>query len=227
LWDDDNEDAMQFQKSEQERQNGPVSSQTPRIAIQTLHITANNQSINLDNAFLRSHQQYADRWGYNNVLVTEALDHRTAHWQKIPATLRLFAQGYDYVMWMDGDALVTNLSLSLQPWIDKMTQENTSWLFSGDTLLINSGQQIFKNNNFTKTLLAEVDALWFLCNPKKWPCFGLYDNFAFAAYLGGARRDGVPVLNHDGTKRGRRKFEKMRHCTHMLGLHTRNQMNAS
>lgn len=114
-------------------------------------------------------------------------------------------------MCMDGDALVTNLSLSLQPWIDKMTQENTSWLFSGDTLLINSGQQIFKNNNFTKTLLAEVDALWFLCNPKKWPCFGLYDNFAFAAYLGGARRDGVPVLNHDGTKRGRRKFEKMRH----------------
>eukprot|EP00977_Amphora_coffeiformis_P001707 scaffold336_cov196-Amphora_coffeaeformis.AAC.12 len=148
------------------------------IAVQTVAI-GNRSSIALVNQ-----RTYCSKWGYHFKVLTKSLDERHPAWQKIPFTLNLFDQGYDHVYWIDGDAFFTICNQSLQPLIDRMEQDNSTWLFSGDTLLINSGQMMWKKMPAARAILIGVDRLWF----PKWDSLHLLrDNAAFAAYLTGAR----------------------------------------
>ena len=161
----------------------PTKSAPPsrRVAIQTVNIDAVHLA-------LSNHISYTAKWGSDYVLVDQKLDPtRSPKWQKIPATLELFEKHeYDYVMWMDSDAIFANCSKSIEPFLQQMELEGTSWLFSGDTLIVNSGQMIFKNTAAARDILKGIDALWF----PHWDnqTHGLQDNAAVAAYIGGARR---------------------------------------
>mmetsp|Transcript_22932 Transcript_22932/g.49710 ORF Transcript_22932/g.49710 Transcript_22932/m.49710 type:complete len:378 (+) Transcript_22932:18-1151(+) len=153
--------------------------QTPRIAIQTVMI---GQSYEVT---LSNHKSYCDKWGYHHSVVTEnSRPERKPQWEKIPAMLRLFDMGYDYVMQVDSDAFFANCTISLQPFVDRMVREGSSWLFAGDyNIVINTGQFIFRNTDAALGILRTVDNIWYSL---RFGNKGLQDNKAFAAYLGGA-----------------------------------------
>jgi len=67
--------------------------------------------------------------------------------------------------------------------MDQMEQDKTSWLFSGDTLVINTGQMMWRNTQAARDILIGADKLWF----PEWT-HPLNENAAIAAYLAGARR---------------------------------------
>jgi galactosyl transferase GMA12/MNN10 family len=167
-------------KDSSERKTTPTSK--PKVALLTVAI-GDQSRISLPN-----HREYCSKWGYHCKFPDQGLDNRHPKWQKIPHTLNLLDQGYDYVFWVDGDAFFTNCGQSLQSLTNKMEQDSSSWLFSGDTLIINSGQMMWKNTKAARDLLIGVYKLW----SPEWTHFlkldDLADNAAFAAYLAGARR---------------------------------------
>ena len=139
-----------------------------------------------------NHIAYCDKWGYHYEPVTKAfIIDRGPHWQKLPATLALFDKGYDYVFWIDGDAFFVNCSKSLKPFIDKLEMENSSWLFSGDTLVVNSAQMLWKNTAAARQILNGTDGLY---SPNY--NIPLFENGAFAAYLFGARRQDISEIRN-------------------------------
>mmetsp|Transcript_32972 Transcript_32972/g.72316 ORF Transcript_32972/g.72316 Transcript_32972/m.72316 type:complete len:313 (+) Transcript_32972:394-1332(+) len=153
----------------------------PRIAVQTIMIGSL-----IDDA-ITNHQSYCSKWGYDHILVTEnSRPERKPTWEKLPSILRLFDEGYDYVMQIDYDAFFMNCSISLQPFVDQMEMEGSSWLFGGDqNIVINAGQMLFRNTDVGRHILQGTDGLWY---PGFGRAGGLQDNLAFAAFLGGARR---------------------------------------
>jgi len=148
-----------------------------KVAVQTVAIGDQSRIA------LANHRAYCSKWGYHCEVLSQCLDDRDPAWQKMPHTLNLFKRGYEYVFWVDADAFFTNCGKSLQSLIDKMEQDSSSWLFSGDTLIVNTGQMMWKNTQVARDMLIEADKLWF-------PEFShpLKDNAAIAAYLAGARR---------------------------------------
>jgi len=174
----------------------PLKRPPARIAVQTVNFGVLGLPL-MD----QNRHSYCTKWNHDYVVVEAPIGlpgegavevPRSPAWNKIPATLHLLDQRddvhdrpkYEYVMWMDADAIFLNCQLSLQRLVERMEHDRTSWLFSGDTMLINSGQMMWKNNEASRRILREVDALWYaeFDNYHR-----LQENGAFAAYLGGAR----------------------------------------
>jgi hypothetical protein len=152
-----------------------------RVVVQTVGI--NTVHPNLDN-----HMSYSAKWGLDYALMDQRMigyGRHTPAWLKIPATLALLELGYDFVMWLDQDALFANCNQSLDFFLDQMDQAGTSWLFSGDTLIINSGIVLFKNTQTTRDILLKIDILWY---PGIDADIKVQENGAIAAYLAGARK---------------------------------------
>jgi hypothetical protein len=169
-----------------------------RIAIQTINIIGKSNVVAFDN-----HKSYANKWGYTYISVRERTVARThPAWQKIPATI-LILNDFDYVMWVDGDAFFMNCTISLEPLLHRMEHEQTSWLFSGDTNIVNSGQMIWKSNKITRQLLQDIDRLYY---PKFRRYHTLFENGAIAAYLGGARQPDTADID--------RGFNQVNRCWH-------------
>ena len=142
-------------------------------------------TINIGQTPIQNHIDYCTQHGYHYKETTVFHNpNRTATWQKFRATTLLFDEGYDFVFWLDGDAFITNCSKSLEYLINKMEEEKSSWLFSGDTNVINAGQMIWKNDQVSRTILNEV---WNIGEQK----IGMTgDNAAFSIFLGGYRGKG-------------------------------------
>ena len=81
---------------------------------------------------------------------------------------------------MDGDAFFTDCSQSLSGLIHRMEKEDTSWLFSGFRLVINSGQVLWRNSEAAKKIVNDVNDMYFSDNGVK-----LWENGLLAAYLAG------------------------------------------
>lgn len=158
-----------------------VQSSKLRIAVQTI-------SIGLKNHLAReNHESYCSKWNYDYFLVEKKYNESLGyHWQKIPASIDAFDRNkYDYIFWIDADAFFVDCEKSLDHLIRRMKQDNSTWLFSGDTLIINSGQMMWKNTEQSKSILKEVLGLWYPNFDKEQKIF---DNGAFASYLAGSRR---------------------------------------
>jgi hypothetical protein len=135
-----------------------------------------------------NHMSYCSKWGLDYALVGRRMighESREPHWQKLSASLALMELDYDFVFWIDGDALIADCTKSPDRFLDQMDLAGTSWLFSGDTLIINSGVVLFKNTQVARDILLEIDLLWY---PEWSNDMKLRDNAAMAAYLAGARK---------------------------------------
>ena len=105
-------------------------------------------------------QFYCNKWGITFTNLTERLSKRHAQWDKIKAVLK-FLPFYDYVIWMDADAIFNNLDIDFRKYItDNLEKEliicGDPCEFAGDHCYINTGIFITKNAPNSFKLLNAV-----------------------------------------------------------------------
>lgn len=99
-------------------------------------------------------QAYAKKHGYDVYTYTENLDkNRKPYWSKIIA-LRKHLADYDWLFWLDSDALIMNDSIKLEAMID----DTFDFITTRDCLKgMNSGQFLIKNCEWSHAFLK----LWY------------------------------------------------------------------
>jgi hypothetical protein len=102
---------------------------------------------NYDNIGKYAHlnkKKYAEKNGYDYFLYTERLDpFRPGYWYKVLA-VKKHLKDYDWIFWLDSDALIMNFDIKLEDLID----ERFEFITTRDTEspnYINSGQFLIKN----------------------------------------------------------------------------------
>ncbi len=79
---------------------------------------------------------------YDYIAFTEKLDDRPAAWSKLPALLRAMASGrYEWLFWMDADALIMNHTIRLESMLDERAD---LLIATGPNGSINSGCFLLK-----------------------------------------------------------------------------------
>lgn len=86
---------------------------------------------------------------------------RHAQWDKIQCVMQNLPE-YDYIVWIDSDAIFNNFDISLEKFIEE--NSNYDALFCSDVcyskgqnhLLVNSGVMIFKNTKWSFEILSKV-----------------------------------------------------------------------
>lgn len=97
---------------------------------------------------------YAEKHGYDYFLYNYRLDTgRAAYWDKVVALQRHLSD-YDWLFWLDSDALIMNDSIKLESIID----EDYDFITTRDCLRgMNSGQFLIKNTQWSRDFLK----LWY------------------------------------------------------------------
>lgn len=96
--------------------------------------------------------KYAKKWGYDLIYFDQIIDNnRPAQWSKIKA-IEYALKKYEWVWWIDIDALIMNFDNKLEDIID----ENYDIIFTENKYsLISNGSSFFKNTDVTKKFLKE------------------------------------------------------------------------
>lgn len=154
-----------------------LSTKPPRIACATLY----------DDGFAQigwharnSLARYGRRHGYD-VVVAQGCDcNYPPPWHKVKLVEALFSQGYDYVFWMDADALITRPSVPIQSLIkpDKDMYVVQHGFPPYPTALPNTGLFLIRNSDWSRDLLQRMWALEQYANGTWW------ENAAFMHLLG-------------------------------------------
>lgn len=101
-------------------------------------------------------KKYADKHGYDFVLVTKPYDKNVTHaWQKIPAMLELL-QKYEFVMYIDTDAIFYKQDRKIEGLFKKYHGDIlvcSDEKNSNSKYLVNGGVIIAKNSNKAKDIL--------------------------------------------------------------------------
>lgn len=117
-------------------------------------------------------KKYSEKHGYDFILKTKPYDSSVNHaWQKIPALIELLDKGYDFVMYIDADAVFYKTEITIESIIKKYPgdiimcsdEKNSAGLYK-----INGGTVIAKNTEKSKYLLE-----------KWWNLRYEYKNFAY------------------------------------------------
>jgi hypothetical protein len=104
-------------------------------------------------------RKYAQRHNYDFAIVTEPYDPTVTHaWQKIPAILALLERNYDFVVYMDADAVVNMQEVAYEHFLLKYTgdiivcsdEANSDGFYA-----VNGGMVIVRNTSDAKTLLHQ------------------------------------------------------------------------
>jgi hypothetical protein len=113
----------------------------------------------MENAILNK-QYYCKKYNYKLINFTERLSKRHCPWDKIQCLLKTL-NWFDYVMWIDADAIFNNLSISIENIINEHNDKDL--LICKDPcynpeacLTINAGVMIFKNTVTSVKLLNDV-----------------------------------------------------------------------
>ena len=113
----------------------------------------------MDGAILNK-QHYCKKHNYTFVNYSERLSNRHCPWDKIKCLIKLI-NWFDYVMWIDADAIFNNLSISIEDIINEHLDKDL--LICKDPcynpeayLTINAGVMIFKNSVTSVKLLNDV-----------------------------------------------------------------------
>ena len=125
--------------------------------------------------------EYARRHCYDVHVLTRPINGtREPAWEKVIGSLAIMKHFYNYdlIFWNDADTIINNHTIKLEEIWTTATRDNKEkvMVLSGDTLIVNAGQLIWKNNNRTGELLQtlwEMDHLY------------LYENGPLAAMIGG------------------------------------------
>jgi hypothetical protein len=101
---------------------------------------------------------YAARYGWDVVLSSESLTERPASWAKV-VLVRELMQRYEYVFWVDADAIIVDLSRDLlaeiddsaDVWFARHPQERDP-----DATVLNAGVFVVRSSPFAESLFATV-----------------------------------------------------------------------
>lgn len=159
---------------------------SPRICLQNIWIGPLNGNMKEN---YKLYVAYAKKHGYDHHLLKKTIDPKGRSlkmiptWQKVPLTLALMTKiekPCDYVMQMDMDAVIMNDEIKIESFIEKAPQ--ASMIITGDSHVVNAGQSLWKNTEFTMNFLKDMWAVG--VEPPKLPGMG-GDNAAFGIVLGG------------------------------------------
>lgn len=102
---------------------------------------------------LPHNQEYADKHQYKLHCFTNVLDNRPPSWSKILILMSLLSQ-YDWMMWIDADAIFTNFETKIGDFI--ISHEDSDLIIEKDDQNINAGVFLIKNCPESFEFLAEV-----------------------------------------------------------------------
>ena len=126
---------------------------------------------------LRSQAEYCAAQGYDYALLKSApgSQSRPPAWYKVPLVYKLMQAGYDYVAFIDADAMVTNPHISIEPFCAMLRKEEKVLYLAEDERCPNTGVFFVRNcpdavrlldllwmHDFGDHLLWEQDALHYL-----------------------------------------------------------------
>lgn len=98
----------------------------------------------------KSNKAYAEKHGYDWKEYWETLDEsRPPPWSKILYILKTLEEGYDWVFWIDADAIIMNDSIELEKFIDN----EYDFALCKDAFSWNTGAWFVKNSDKAKELL--------------------------------------------------------------------------
>lgn len=130
-------------------------------------------------------ERYCKQWGYDYFFKRIPATHMPIYWIRVDQLLRLSKQPYDFLVWMDLDAVVVDHSIPLPELMNAIG--NYAFYASEDPSLdvvANSGVVVIRNNSQGKRMLTEWHSFCFcdqkLCNhcrfwkrndtTQKWNC---------------------------------------------------------
>lgn len=128
----------------------------PKIGVVSLYTENISDLADLTNP---SKQQYCEKWGYDFICNCGTLDpERPPAWSKI-LLLRKLLDSYDWLYWIDTDALIMNPETSLEDIIDDRYSMVVAKLESEDLfgeLHLNTGSFFIKSDDAGKKLLDAI-----------------------------------------------------------------------
>jgi hypothetical protein len=158
-------------------------------------VTYSDKTADTSDVTLANFALYANYHGYDLHTVSDSLDPtRPLAWSKFPGMLALFDQGYDWVIYLDIDAIFTNLTRPLEDVVSaarsaKGCNENSGFFVSTKNWTTNSGVMVAQNTPVVRALLRSMSSRY----RKSWN--GLQDNRAVIEELDkGIARPGACVL---------------------------------
>jgi hypothetical protein len=111
-----------------------------KIAIVTYENRKNNEYIDLHNKNIKS---YCEKWNYDYLFYDICI--HNVYWCKIHYVLDVLKSGkYDYVIWMDSDAVIKNQNISMDLIVNKYSSD--IFVSSDDTVAFCAGVFIIKNS---------------------------------------------------------------------------------
>jgi galactosyl transferase GMA12/MNN10 family len=104
---------------------------------------------------ITSQEEHARRHGYTRITDESVfVPERDATWSKIPL-LQKYLPNYDYIMWIDGDVLITNQDRTIEEFIELM--DPAKFLFIGrDFQGLNAGVFVIRNCPLALEFLADA-----------------------------------------------------------------------
>ena len=141
---------------------------------------------------------YADRWGWEVEIATELLSDRPPAWSKIKLVRRLLDE-YDYVFWVDADALFVNIERDVLAEIDESADVWLvhHWQYHDEQALVaNAGVMVLRSTQFARDLL---DAIWEM---EEYIDHDWWENAALLDLLGYSLENPFPVVRQTKWQHG-------------------------
>jgi hypothetical protein len=184
-------------------------------------------------------EMYCKKWGYDYVFKRVPVDKMPTYWIKVYELVQLARGAYDYVVWMDLDAIVVNHEIELSgltKYVDTTSGHDYALYVSNDEapdVLANAGVVIVKNNWLGKKILAEWLSFCFcedgaLCNhcssysfEGKWKCpdCKVYARYGYEQHalgeLAGKFKQGIAILHEEFL--GQHQRGRANYITHLYG----------
>lgn len=107
---------------------------------------------------LDSHLRFAEYQGHSYILLEEApmALERPPAWMKIPLILSQLNHDYEYVFYVDADAMITNLDQDIWEYVNALKASNKTLLITEDETGVNSGVMFFANTFFSRCILELI-----------------------------------------------------------------------
>lgn len=153
----------------------------PRICVTTWFDTSFEDIGNLCRTSLEA---YGKRHGYDVSITKGIAAGRPASWNKIPTILSLFNKGYDFVLWVDADAVITNYKVPVTSIIQQGKDLYMAPLcLAGGGCMPNFGIFLLRNCLWSRDLLNSLWNMERYTNHPWWENAALIDHGGIASYL--------------------------------------------
>ena len=138
------------------QQTPQITRGTKPIAIVAL-ATPNMKSMT-DLSFA-NHKFYAEKHGYNYICYSDSMvDLKYVTWNKVYVLLN-YINSFKYVVWIDADAIITNMDISIESVIAKQESKHLHVCDDIGNWRLNTGVMIWENCEWSKQVLEDWAAM--------------------------------------------------------------------